>query len=59
MNVTMMSGSPCACPTCDSFTVAMPSGRGDYCPTCLTVVTRYRNVKVVQPHAFRQDAARV
>ncbi|MDB5101649.1 MAG: hypothetical protein JWM80_6070 [Cyanobacteria bacterium RYN_339] len=55
MNVTMMSGSS-ACPTCEAYTMAHPSGRGDYCPSCYTVVTRLRGVKIVQPNAFRQEA---
>jgi len=57
MNTTMTSGSTCACPTCDAYTVAMPTGAGDYCPSCLTVVTRFRNVTIVQPHAFRAELA--
>ena len=55
MNLTMKSGSSCACPTCAAYTVAMPSGGGDYCPSCLTVVKRFHGVKVVQPNAYRQD----
>ena len=56
MKVTMMSGSFCACPTCSAFTMAMPDGQGDYCPSCLTVVTRVRGVKIVKPNAFRAEA---
>ena len=58
MPTTMMSASSCTCPTCSAFTMAMPSGQGDYCPNCLTVVTRFRNVKVVKPNGFRPDALR-
>lgn len=54
MRVTMLSGH--SCPTCDSFTVAQANGKSEYCPTCLTVVTRFRNVRVVQPGAFRKEA---
>ena len=56
MYATMTSGSPCVCPTCAAYTVAMPGGNGDYCPGCLTVVKRFRGVKLVQPNAFRSDA---
>jgi|GEM_PF-6297700 hypothetical protein len=55
MNGSLRATTSCSCPTCDAFTVAMPSGRGDYCPSCLTIVTQLRGVKLVQPHAFRQD----
>jgi hypothetical protein len=57
MNTTMKSGTNCACPTCDAYTVAMPNGGGDYCPSCLTVITRFRSVKVIQHHAYRQQTA--
>lgn len=57
MNATMTSGAACACPTCDAYTVKTPDGRADYCPTCLTVVTRFRGVKVVQPNGFGKLAA--
>jgi len=59
MYTTMKSGSPCVCPTCAAFTVSMPAGQGDYCPGCLTVVKRFRGVKLVQPNAFRADVSRV
>lgn len=55
MNATTMSGSH-ACPTCAAYTVAMAAGGGDYCPSCLTVVKRLRGVKLIQPHAYRQEA---
>ena len=55
MRVTMMSG--CTCPTCEAYTVSQPNGKSEYCPNCHTVVTRFRNVKVVQPNAFRTDSA--
>lgn len=58
MNVTMMSGAACTCPTCAAYTVATANGRGDYCPNCHTVVTRFRNVKVVQPNGVRPDGMR-
>lgn len=53
---TTMSANTCACPTCQAYTVEMPNGRGDYCPNCLTVVTRYRNVRLVQPNGFRPES---
>ena len=53
MNATMTSGSTCACPTCDAYTVSKPGG-GDYCPSCGTVVTRVRGVKIIQP--LRREA---
>lgn len=52
---TTTSAAACACPTCEAYTVSMPNGRGDYCPNCLTVVTRYRNVRLVQPNGFRPE----
>ena len=52
MNVTTKS---CACPTCNAYTVSMPTGHGDYCPSCLTVVKRFSTVKVIQPNTYRQD----
>lgn len=55
MKMTLMSGAFCACPTCQAYTVAMPNGQGDYCPSCLTVVTRMNSVKIVRPNAFRPD----
>jgi hypothetical protein len=55
MRVTMLSGQ--SCPTCEAFTVAHANGKSDYCPNCHTVVTRFRNVKLVQPNASRSDAA--
>lgn len=58
MNVTTTSGHQGSCPTCAAYTMAMPTGRSEYCPSCLTVVTRYRNVRVVQPRGFRQDRVR-
>jgi hypothetical protein len=43
----------CACPTCQAYTVSLPDGHGDYCPSCLTVVTRLHSVKIVKPYALR------
>lgn len=53
--MTTMSANTSACPTCSAYTVAMPKGQGDYCPTCLTVVKRFRNVRLVQPNGFRPE----
>lgn len=55
MNVTMMPGAFCACPTCQAYTMALPGGGGDYCPSCLTVITRMSSVKIVRPNAFRPE----
>lgn len=53
MYATMTSASTSACPTCAAYTMSMPTGSGDYCPSCLTVVRRVRGVKIVQPGAAR------
>jgi hypothetical protein len=55
MRATMLTGH--TCPTCDAYTVAQANSKSDYCPSCHTVVTRFRNVKVVQPNAQRMDGA--
>jgi ribosomal protein L37AE/L43A len=53
MRVTMLSGH--TCPNCDSYTVAQANGKSEQCPSCLTVVTRYRNVKLVQPGTMQKE----
>ena len=53
MRVTMLSGH--TCPNCDSYTVAQANGKSEQCPSCLTVVTRYRNVKLVQPGTMHKE----
>ena len=50
MRVTMLSGH--SCPTCEAFTVPQ-ANKSEYCPNCHTVVTRFRNVKLVQPNSHR------
>jgi uncharacterized paraquat-inducible protein A len=60
MRVTMLSNhdKSCLCPTCGSFTVAMPQTKSaDYCPTCLTVITHLPSVKLVQPRALKTAVA--
>ncbi|MEB3220951.1 MAG: hypothetical protein VKS61_02635 [Candidatus Sericytochromatia bacterium] len=55
---TKKSAAPCICPTCSAYTMAMPSGQGDYCPSCFTVVRHVRGVKLVQPSGLRLDPLR-
>ena len=52
------SGNTCVCPTCAAYTMAMPGGQGDYCPSCFTVVRQVRGVKLVQPNGLQSGAAR-
>ena len=47
--------SACSCPSCGAYLMANPNGAGEYCPSCLTVVTRLRHVRIVRPGAYRQD----
>ena len=58
MYATTTSAAPCVCPTCSAYTMSMPAGGGDYCPSCLTVVKRVRGVKIVQPGAARSALIR-
>lgn len=58
MYATTTSAAPGACPTCSAYTMAHPTGHGEYCPGCLTVVKRVRGVKIVQPGAFRTGSLR-
>jgi len=57
MPKTSTTTTSSACPTCSAYTIAMPSGHGDYCPACSTVVTRVRGVAIVRPNAFRPEMA--